>query len=384
MKIGKYIILLTGLGVFGCQDDALKEGRREINILEESVEKIILDRKEMGFIGNVRSALEYEFDSDSWNDETIKIKEGKYHSISADELIEEIQDVIIRESNSYLFDKSGKLIKDVRYVEHDNIHTERIINYKFDNKQKLIEQSRSNFEGEVYAEQKFIYDDKERLVEFRDFHHSGVTIMDVSYFEDTIQINEVHTNNGDTTYTEIRKYNRYGDFIDNDPNTLKEFDDRGNLISLRYDPLGGDSPTYSTTYDYDARNNKVRETEYDSLGHVVETIMFYYNEKDELIQEIEIDSSNTEIKRFDKLGNVFEYTSVPFNEEEEFYGFWSNFDRYGNIIKTVDFHKDERGKLVERVSKTEFEYDKVGNWVLQRVYVNDSLLTMFKREVKYY
>ena len=316
MKIRKYIILLTGLIFFGCQGDPLKEGRREINILEESVEKIILDRKDMGFIGNVRSALEYEFDSDSWNDETIKIKEGKYHSISADELIEEIQDVIIRESNSYLFDKSGKLIKDVRYVEHDDIHMERIINYKFDNKQKLIEQSRSDFAGEVYAKKKFVYDDKERLVEFRDFHHSGVKILDVSYYDDTMQIKEVITNRGDTTYTEISKYNKYGEFIDNDPNALKEFDDRGNLISLRYDRLGGDSPPYSTTYDYDARNNKVRETEYDSLGHVIETKMFYYNEKDELFQEIEIDSSNTEIKRFDKLGNVFEYTSVPFNEEE--------------------------------------------------------------------
>ena len=128
----------------------------------------------------------------------------------------------------------------------------------------------------------------------------------------------------------------------------------------------------------------MKETEYDSQSHVLETKMFYYNEKDELIQEIEIDSVHTGIRRFDELGNVFEYSSIPFNEEDMFYGFWSNFDRYGNIVKTVDFHKDDKGKLVERVAKTEFEYDKVGNWVSQRVYVNDSLSAIFKREIKYY
>lgn len=384
MQTEKYIFLLLVNLLFGCQVDDLEKGRREINILEDSLDKIILERKEMGFIGNVRSALEYQFDSDNWKDETINIKGGKYHSISADELIEDVQDVNITESNSYLFDKSGKLIKDVRYVEHDNIHMEVVNNYKFDNKQKLIEWSRSDFEGEVRAKKLFVYDEKERLVEFKEFHHSVVRIVDVSYFDDTMQIKEVITNKGDTTYTEISKYNKYGEFIDNDPNTLKEFDDRGNLISLRYDRFGENSPPYSTTYDYDARNNKVRETEYDSLGHVLETKMFYYNEKDELIQEIEIDSVQTEIRRFNKLGNVFEYSSIPFNEEDMFYGFWSNFDRYGNIIKTVDFHKDDKGKLVERIAKTEFEYDKVGNWVSQRVYVNDSLLTIFKREIKYY
>jgi len=116
---------------------------------------------------------------------------------------------------------------------------EVVNNYKFDNKQKLIEWSWSDFEGEVRAKKLFVYDEKERLVEFKEFHHSVVRIVDVSYFDDTMQIKEVITNKGDTTYTEISKYNKYGEFIDNDPNTFREFDDRGNLISLRYDPLGG-------------------------------------------------------------------------------------------------------------------------------------------------
>ena len=77
MQTEKYIFLLLVNLLFGCQVDDLEKGRREINKLEDSLDKIILERKEMGFIGNVRSALEYQFDSENWKDETINIKGGK-------------------------------------------------------------------------------------------------------------------------------------------------------------------------------------------------------------------------------------------------------------------------------------------------------------------
>ena len=52
LQTEKYIFLLLVNLLFGCQVDDLEKGRREINILEDSLDKIILERKEMGFIGN--------------------------------------------------------------------------------------------------------------------------------------------------------------------------------------------------------------------------------------------------------------------------------------------------------------------------------------------
>ena len=49
----------------------------------------------MGFIGKVKSSLEYEFATNEMSDNFIKLKESKYHSISTDASIEEIRDVLI-------------------------------------------------------------------------------------------------------------------------------------------------------------------------------------------------------------------------------------------------------------------------------------------------
>ena len=84
--------------------------------------KLIVESHEKDLVGKVKSSLEYEFNAADLTDNLIKLKESKYKQISTDDSIDEIRNVPIRESNSYLFDKSGKLIKDIRFVEHDDIY----------------------------------------------------------------------------------------------------------------------------------------------------------------------------------------------------------------------------------------------------------------------
>ena len=203
--------------------------------------------------------------------------------------------------------------------------------------------------------------------------------------QDTIQIEEVTTKRKDTTYVWKIRYNKFGELIDESPREKKEFDENGNLTKVVHEGLKGVFSSFSIVYDYDHFNNKVRETEYDSMSNVVKTKMLYYNEKNELVQKIQIDSTGTEIKRIDESGYVYEYSYIPFNEEENrFHGFWRNFDKYGNVIKRVDINKDQNGKLVEQISRIELEYDEIGNWHAKRVYRNDSLTINFERKIKYY
>ena len=155
-------------------------------------------------------------------------------------------------------------------------------------------------------------------------------------------------------------------------------------MSAFHKGLGSLYSSFTLTYDYDSKNNKVKETKYDSINNVVETTLFYYNDKNNLVEEVEVDSIGTEIKRFNELGNVVDYSSTPFEEEVPYYGFWRNCDQYGNVIKWVFLNRDENGKLVEQMTSIDLEYDKLGNWISKKVFENDSLVAMSKRVISYY
>lgn len=259
--------------------------------------------------------------------------------------------------------------------------------YIFDEKDKLLEWNSSGFGGGLNVQRLFTYDNNERLTEYYeiDFYHSLVTKMNVSYVKDTIQLEQVTISRGDTTSAWLEKYDRRGEVITyNDPAVIEEFDERGNLVSAFHKGLGSLYSSFTLTYDYDSKNNKVKETKYDSINNVVETTLFYYNDKNNLVEEVEVDSIGTEIKRFNELGNVVDYSSTPFEEEVPYYGFWRNCDQYGNVIKWVFLNRDENGKLVEQMTSIDLEYDKLGNWISKKVFENDSLVAMSKRVISYY
>lgn len=81
------VVILTGCQTGPSDFYIVKE---EKNIVEERLNRIIIEREELGFMGQVRSSLEFEFDSMDWTDQLIKLNESKYSSISADDQIKEI------------------------------------------------------------------------------------------------------------------------------------------------------------------------------------------------------------------------------------------------------------------------------------------------------
>ena len=387
-KLVSFLILL----LFGCytkknETHLLKE---EKNVVEDFLDETILDREDFGLMGNVQSTLEYEFKSGELNDEILNIKEGKYHFISTDSTITKIRNVEIRESYSLLFNESGRVIKKIRYVNYDKIYMEIIEKYTFDNSGKLIEWSKTDFDNELTAQKTFTYDKQARLVEFMESYPFDKSIRKVNtiYKKDTITLEITNSLRGGITSPNRVKYDKYGDIIEDNPRERegKEYDENGNLIKSNHEGLNGFYSPFSIIYDYDYKGNKIKETEYDSINNIVSTERYYYNKENKLVQSIEIDTLGTEINRYDENKYVYEYTWTPFkdNKNGSFYSFWRNYDKYGNVIKRVDLHRENNGKMIEDITKTELEYDEFGNWISKSVFENDSLTTLYEREIRYF
>lgn len=388
MQVQKHFFFLLLILLVSCQNNTFTtENIPPKTVVEKSLDKIILDREDLGLIGNVKSSLEYEYDYAKRTDKIIKIKNSTSPHISADKSIDKILDVPIKESYSYLFNSSGKLIKKIRFANHDNIYMEVVENYEFDHQDKLLSWTQSRFNDKIVSQKEFTYDSAGRLIEFKEKHLSDSYdfITKVSYQNDTIQFNDLKIRKNDTTFLSSSKYDLAGKLIFEDSIPIKTFDSIGNLIIEKYVPSSKSSNSFSIYYDYNSDHQKVRHTKYDSQNQLVEIITFNYNEQGKLRQEIRVDSTLTEIKRYDERGNINEYTSIPLNNEEyNFHGNWTNYDQYGNIIKRVFYAKDENGKLVESIEKVEIKYDEIGNWISKKVYQNDSLITLFHQEIKYF
>ena len=385
MQIQKFILIIGLLFLFGCHSEKKETNhlKKEKSIVEEFLKEVILNREDLGLIGNVRSNLEYEFKSGKFKKEIINIKGEKYHFISADSLVEKIKNIELKESNFHLFNESGHLIKDIRYGINNKIILENVEEYIFNNNEKLIEWNKTDFDNDLIAQKTFIYDHKSRMVEFMENHFFDklTTKVEISYKNDTVFLKDVTTLRGDTTIIWRTKYDKYGDIIED-----KEYGENGNLIKSTYEGINDLFPPSSITYDYDYKGNRINETEYDSINNMVSTERFYYNDENELIQSIKIDTSGTAIKQYNENKYVYDYTWTPFSEAADysFHNFWVNYDKYGNVIKRIDLQKDDNGKMVEDITKTALEYDEFGNWTSKSVFENDSLTTLFEREIKYF
>lgn len=347
---------------------------------------MILEREELGFRGKVKSSLEYEFESKYLTKTLLNSQERKYRNKYIQD-VEGIRDVPVRVSNNYLFDKHGRLIKNIRFIKDNHIDMEHIDNYIFDNNGKLIESNSSDFNEKLNQQKLFSYNEKGNLIQIKEIHFSDsfLSNIDITYLPDTIQINEVTTKRGDTTNISRVRYNKFAERIDDEPNTDKEFDSRGNLIMISYKRYDYSAPSFSTVYDYNSKNIKVKETEYDSLNNIKEVTLFYYNERDELIQEIHIDPDGTAFRQYDKTGYNYNFLLTPFDEEEgAFYGIWNNHDQYGNERKRIKFQKNNEGRIIEQELNIKMEYDDQGNWISKMMYQNDSLTTIIERKIDYF
>ena len=120
---------------------------------------------------------------------------------------------------------------------------------------------------------------------------------------------------------------------------------------------------------------------------MTEYTVFYYNQMDEIIQEIKTNHNEVLLQRFAENGEQIEYNTFQLNKERQgatIINSWEKYDKYGNPLKSISLLSESNGLLSEKISKTELKYDKIGNWILRKLYVNDSLTTLIERKIEYY
>ena len=112
--------------------------------------------------------------------------------------------------------------------------------------------------------------------------------------------------------------------------------------------------------------------------------MFLYNEQDELIKEVRIDTSLSEFQEYENQQLGFGFSMFSSNDhEDQFAGAWRFFDDHGNSNEHL-YIEVEGGSIKRVVSRTEHIYDDIGNWTSQSYYRNDSLTGTVERIIRYY
>lgn len=380
MKINLIFITI----IFLCLSAACsKSPKRPHEYVESILNGLILERSEMGFKGKVRAVLTYEYAPEDWTKNKIRLDNSPYSLLNIDRQFQEIIDVEIIRNHAYLFDRFGRLIKDIGY--ENDFETQQYIafeNYIFNKRGKLMEWNHAEVNQEITHQKKWIYDDYQRLIEYvEDGLNDYVYKSLLSYINDTLIVQDLTIKNGDMIYQDIDR--NPTDYFDS--RERKEYDQNGKLIKTTYLAYGEEFPSYSIHYDYDYKGNKMQETYYDALQLVTQTKKYYYNNANTLIEEIKIDSIGTEIKRFTEAGYEYEYIWIPFSPQvHTFSGHRTYYDQYKNEIKRIDLERYQDGSFKENVKRIELGYDDTGNWISKKTFINDTLRTRTERQIVYY
>ncbi len=182
-----------------------------------------------------------------------------------------------------------------------------------------------------------------------------------------------------------RVYNRQGNRIEEDQlyNNISlnfksrfTFDDMGKLKEgVEYDANGKVSFTW--TYTHDPEKNTIEERRFQPDGKRFSSVTYYYDSQGNLIEERDFPPHT---KNFFKW--VFRYDKNGKKAQESYY--LVHPDRRTGQIKTIlnfksEFFYDKEETLVEEIRSDgtgevewdkhyKYEYDKFGNWVVQKAF----------------
>jgi len=382
MNITRLLALLIVICVLGCTTEKGESPpeRSFTSLQQKGLDEFILDKDKLDLKGKVKSCLEYYYKDQDISDEFIQLSGSKYESITADKSIQEIRKVDLSTSESYLFDRSGKVTRVVNYNE-DRHFDLRIENHIYDREGRIREWNSLDSDGEIDRKKEFQYDSQGRLSSYNEMGKSNQTSSSgiYTYGQDYIERKSISLRAGDTLHNSTTKFNIYGDVISENSDVIRTYNDQGYILKEEYG-----SSADRVEYRYDSRNNKIEETKYDSTNAIVEINMFLYNERDELIKKFSIDTSHSDFQEYEnqQLGFGFSMFSSN-NHEDQLAGAWRVFDDRGNSIKHI-YIEAEGGSINRVVSRTEHIYDDIGNWVSRSYYRNDSLTSTVERIIRYY
>jgi len=166
----------------------------------------------------------------------------------------------------------------------------------------------------------------------------------------------------------------------------KNIYDDGNRLLI--DSLYDDEKLQSYTIcEYDNKNNQTGLNEFNPDGSL-RLKLKYTNKYDEKGNQIENDRFNAIGKlskrttyKYDGQGNQIE-TNVYSDDGKLLYRANTTYDSSSNCIEAIAYQPDSSN--VTKTNYRYFDYDKVGNWLKQELYMNDSLYKIVQRTIEYY
>ena len=278
-----------------------------------------------------------------WEEDKLKGKVKSYTQFSYEALerfgkIEKgalIKDIFANLQNNY--DEVGNLIERNTFREGSIVDIEDKDTYKYDKKSNKVEAKSYSSDGSLSYKETFKYDENNNMIE-----HNGYSSDGSLSYKETFKYDE--NNNM------IEQNNYSSDGILTSKETFK-YDEKSNNIEANYYSSDG-SLTYKFTFKYDENNNMIEKNGYSSDGRLDEKCAYKY----------------------DEMGNISEYLL---------------YDSDGSIILKVTEKYDDKGNMKESCSdenkrEYEYEYDNVGNWIKQIVYLNKKPIKIYERSYQYY
>ncbi|MBV2224640.1 MAG: hypothetical protein KUL74_07275 [Cloacibacterium sp.] len=179
---------------------------------------------------------------------------------------------------------------------------------------------------------------------------------------------------------EILHYDKAGEVIGKD---IYKFDDKNNEIEKENYWKGEFNGKLTRTYDY--KNMIVTEATFDKNGNLRTKWSYKIDEKGNHLEEYDFDGNITSKSTiiYDDKGNIIKEHSQAWEMDTTNLVVDIQYDKYNNeIIRTIT---DLKNNNQVSTRKTEFVYDKFGNWT--KMVVTWSWLTnrqTTKREIEYY
>ena len=242
---------------------------------------------------------------------------------------------------------------------------------------KIIEASYSSKRSGVLTREKTL---NQKINKEQFYNEQGVLTEYWRYEVDgTIYEKTVLTKNNDGKLIKSITSNKSGNLK---KYTTTEFDNNQNIIEYKtYN--SEDKLTSIQKNEYDANENKVSMSNISIKSNRTFKTTYEYNSKNELIKEIDFKPDgtikDTRVFKYDENGNEIE--SELTRPNGDYTKFISEYDDLNNM--TVQNWYDNKGKQKHQTSFT-YVYDEKNNWITKKRYSNDELGYVWERQIEYY
>ena len=238
------------------------------------------------------------------------------------------------------YDETGKLLLQSEFYDADNEMVQRT-RYRYDEQGRMVEEMLCY--GENFPEYGSHYIYENNLLVRQDAYDED----EFAYTEKTFEYQGILMSK-ETDFTE-----------DGEKQYLieQEFNEQGLLIKrIRHELLDKDRRTY--VYEYDDRNNKVKELILNYKGELIAKIYWVYNENNQVIEVEEEDLDHYKKLKYEYNGNLVSKVE-EYNKEDKLQQWIAcHFDDVGNLLKSETYHFDEIDPETHRLVN-EIRYEAV-------------------------